>query len=114
MAQSIGFFQFNNLIHARIGFVFINLGVDTSSIFTHMAKSHLENTLLQLPEGELATATTATILAALKDHAKDSAIIVLSPDGIKSLQVATVLEEQGFFNVFDVKGGWKQALLERG
>lgn len=110
MAPSIGFFQFDNLVKARIGFVFINLGVDTSALYKHMEKSHLENTVLQLAEGELATASTATIIAALSSHAKDSAIIVLSPDGVKSLEVATALESNGFVNVFEVKGGWKRIL----
>jgi rhodanese-related sulfurtransferase len=110
---SIGFFQLDNLIKGRVGFVFINLGVDTSAVYPHVYKMHLEANLLQLPEGDLATATTATVVAALKNHAKDSAIIVLSPDGVKSLEVATILENEGYMNVFDVKGGWKQVLAEK-
>ncbi|HEY8269696.1 MAG TPA: rhodanese-like domain-containing protein [Pseudobdellovibrionaceae bacterium] len=113
MAQSIGFFQFDNLVKSRIGFIFINLGVDTSALYHHMEKSHLENTLLRLPEGELANVSTATIVAALANQAKDSAVIVLSPDGVTSLEVATALEKAGFLNVFDVKGGWKQILADQ-
>ncbi|MGZ3742251.1 MAG: rhodanese-like domain-containing protein [Pseudobdellovibrionaceae bacterium] len=114
MAQSIGFFQFDNLIKARIGFIFINLNVDTSALYSSIYQRHLENNLLQLPEGDLATASTTQIVDALKDYAKDSAIIVLSPDGAKSLEVATALENKGFLNVFDVRGGWKQVLADQG
>jgi rhodanese-related sulfurtransferase len=111
--QSIGFFQFDNLIKARIGFVFINLGVDTSAVYPHIYKMHLEANLLTLPEGDLTTLSTENLVTALKNHAKDSAIIVLCQDGVKSSEVATALESDGFLNVFDIKGGWTQILADR-
>ncbi len=110
--QTIGFFQFDNLIKGRVGFVFINLGVDTSPIYSHLYKMHLDANLLQLPEGDLATASTATLLMALNNHSKDSPIVVLSPDGARSLELVLALQSNGFLNVFDIKGGWNQILAE--
>lgn len=113
MAQSIGFFQFDNLVRGRVGFVFVNLGIDTNPIYPHVFKMHLEQKLLQLPEGDLATATDEQILAAVNEHPKESAVIVLDQNGVRSEKIASALEALGFINVFYVKGGWEQFLKDR-
>jgi rhodanese-related sulfurtransferase len=113
MAQSIGFFQFDNLVRGRVGFVFINLGVDTNPVYPHIFKMHLEQKLLQLPQGELATAGDEQILSAMSEQPKESAVIVLDQTGARSEKLASALESAGFINVFYVKGGWEQFLKDR-
>lgn len=113
MAQSIGFFQFDNLVRGRVGFVFINLGIDTNAVYPHVFKMHLEQKLLQLPEGDLATASDEQILAAMVEQPKESAVILLDQQGARSEKIANALEATGFINVFYVKGGWDQFLKDR-
>lgn len=113
MAQSIGSFQFDNLVRGRVGFVFINLGVDTSAVYPHIFKMHLEQKLLQLPNGELVSASDEQILSAMAEQPKESAVIVLDQNGNRSEGLANALEAAGFINVFFVKGGWEQFLKDR-
>lgn len=114
MAQSIGFFQFDNLVRGRVGFVFVNFGIDTNAVYPHVYKMHLEQKLLQLPEGDLTTATDDQIISALSQHPKETAVIVLDQNGTHAEKLAEMLESAGFHNAFYVKGGWDQCLIERG
>lgn len=113
MAQSIGFFQFDNLVRGRVGFVFINFGVDTHAVYPHIFKMHLENRLLQLPEGNLASATQEQVEAALANHPKESAVVILDQTGERAEALAKALEAAGYMNAFYVKGGWDQLMKER-
>lgn len=113
MAQSIGFFQFDNLVRGRVGFVFVNLGIDTNAVYPHVFKMHLEQKLLQLPEGDLSTASDEQILSAIKEQPKESAVIVLDQTGTRAESLASALEAAGFINAFYVKGGWEQFLKDR-
>lgn len=113
MAKSIGYFQFDNLVRGRVGFVFLNFGVNTSAVYPHIFKMHLENRLLQLPEGELINASPEQVLSAMTTHPKESAIVLLCQDGVRSSEVAKVLESAGFINAFYVHGGWEQLLKEK-
>ncbi|WP_413289927.1 rhodanese-like domain-containing protein [Bdellovibrio sp. HCB337] len=113
MAQSIGYFQFDNLVKGRVGFVFLNFGVETHSVYPHIFKMHLESRQLQLPEGDLKTASMQDILLAMSHHPKETAVIVLCQNGAKSAEVAQALEEAGFINTYFIKGGWDQVLEER-
>jgi rhodanese-related sulfurtransferase len=113
MAQSIGSFQFDNLVRGRVGFVFINFGIDTTAVYQHVFKMHLEQRLLQLPEGDLTGASDEQILSAMNQHAKETAIIVLDQSGVRSETLAHALEAAGFINVFYLKGGWDQFLKDR-
>ncbi len=114
MAQSIGFFQFDNLVRGRVGFVFVNLGVDTSAVYPHIFKMHLDQKLLQLPEGDLTTASDEQILAALNSHPKESAVIVLDQNGVRAEKIASSLDAAGFLNAFYIHGGWQQFMKDRG
>ncbi|MBS1969900.1 MAG: rhodanese-like domain-containing protein [Bdellovibrionales bacterium] len=113
MAQSIGFFQFDNLVRGRVGFIFVNLGIDTNAVYPHVFKMHLEQKLLQLPEGDLSTATDEQILSVMSQQPKESAVIVLDQQGVRSEKLANALEAAGFINTFYVKGGWDQFLKDR-
>lgn len=113
MAQSIGYFQFDNLVKGRVGFVFLNFGVETHTVYPHIFKMHLESRKLELPQGDLKTATMEDILLAMSHYPKDTAVIVLCQDGKKSAEVAEVLEKAGYHNTYFIKGGWDQILMER-
>jgi len=113
MAQSIGYFQFDNLVRGRVGFVFINLGIDTTPIYPHVFKMHLEQRLLQLSAGDLASSSNEQVLEAMKSHGKETAVIVLDQNGSRSETLADLLESVGFMNAFYVKGGWDQFLKDR-
>lgn len=113
MAQSIGFFQFDNLVRGRVGFVFVNLGIDTNAVYPHIFKMHLDHMLLQLPEGNIASASDEQILSALSEQPKESAVIMLDQTGERSEKLADLLEAAGFINAFYLKGGWDQLLKDR-
>lgn len=113
MAQSIGFFQFDNLVRGRVGFVFVNLGIDTAAVYPHIFKMHLDHMMLQLPEGTLATASDEQILSALQQQPKESAVIVLDQNGARAEKIAGQLDALGFLNAFYLKGGWEQLLKDR-
>jgi len=113
MAQSIGYFQFDNLVKGRVGFVFLNFGVETHDVYPHIFKMHLESRALQLPLGDIKTASIEDILLAMAHYPKETAVIVLCQDGKKSAEIATALEEAGFMNTFFIKGGWDQVMIER-
>jgi rhodanese-related sulfurtransferase len=107
MAQSIGYFQFDNLVKGRVPFLFVNLGVDTSALYPHVYKMHLERMQMPITEGDVFT----QILE--RNPAKSDAIIVLCEDGQKSAPIAEALEKAEFVNVFLVEGGWKKLLADR-
>lgn len=113
MAQSIGYFQFDNLVKGRVGFVFLNFGVETHAVYPHIFKMHLESRQLQLPQGDLKTASMEDILLAMNHYPKEIAVIVLCQNGVKSAEVAQALEDAGYMNTYFIKGGWDQVLMER-
>lgn len=100
----IGFFQFDNLVRNRIPFLFLKNAVDVESAFGVMEKMHIRNFSIILEKLDLSHAETA-----LKErHAqKDSPLVVLCEDGVKSLELANKLCEQGYMNVYYVLDGVK-------
>ncbi len=98
--NSIGFFQFDNLIKNRIPFVLINLTDKPVQIYTqslyqqHLTKVEILTTSLQvLPDLNL------------RQHPKHEALLVLCSDGSTSPTIAKELEQMGYLNVFYVEGG---------
>ena len=108
MAQSIGHFQFDNLVKGRIPFLFINFGIDTSAVYPHVYKMHLERSLFQVADGNIATMNAQDIVANIQSQSIPSsmAIVILCEDGNKSRSLGEVLEAAGYINVFVVEGGW--------
>jgi rhodanese-related sulfurtransferase len=107
--QTIGAFQFDNLVKGRVPFLFVNLGVDTSSIFPHVYKMHLERMQMQVAHGELKSLSPEDIVAHILSQGKplSEAIIVLCEDGSQSAAIGAALEAAHFINVFVIEGGWK-------
>lgn len=115
MAQFIGSFQFDNLVKGRVPFLFVNLGIDTSEIYPHVYKMHLERMILSNPQGSLIELSVEKIIPLVQSHDTplEGAIIILCEDGTKSIQIADALEQVHYKNVFVVAGGWKQILADR-
>jgi rhodanese-related sulfurtransferase len=115
MASSLGAFQFDNLVHGRIPFLFINLGVDVGTAYPHVFKMHLERTLLTLAEKDVTIASNEEIVAGI--HAMkypiNMAIVVVDQNATKAEVVAEYLENAGFTNAFFLRGGWEQLLVEK-
>ena len=109
MAQSIGHFQFDNLVKGRVPFLFVNLGIDTSELYPHVYKMHLERSLFQVAEGNVATMAPPDIIKNIQaqNRATSEAIVILCEDGDKSCRLGEALESAGYINVVVVEGGWK-------
>ena len=112
MAQSIGYFQFDNLVKGRIPFMFLNLGVNTSVLYPHIYKMHLDRALFQVADGDLATMSVEDVVANIQSQNRppSEAIIILCDDGKKSLLIGEALEKAGYINVFVVEGGWQKVM----
>jgi len=115
MAQTIGFFQFDNLVKGRVPFLFVNLNVDTSALYPHIYKMHLERMLLSIPDQSIGTMEPAEIVSFIQDQKilAHQAIVLLCEDGKRSEQVACALETANYANVFVIAGGWQKLLEER-
>jgi rhodanese-related sulfurtransferase len=98
--NSIGFFQFDNLIKNRIPFILINLTEKPVQIYS---QSLYQQHLTQV---EVIT-TSAQVLPSLnlRQHPKHEALLVICHDGSASPGIAQELEQSGYLNVFYVEGG---------
>ncbi|AFY00158.1 rhodanese-like domain-containing protein [Bdellovibrio bacteriovorus] len=106
--NSIGYFQFDNLIQTRTPFLLVILdNVDLNDWYKSVTKMHLDNiSLPSTPEGAL----EAVKGKSLPPH---FAVVVLDRDEKSAPQVAAMLEQAGFINSFYVKGGLEGLLKER-
>lgn len=101
--NSIGFFQFDNLITNRVPFGLINLVPEAEQKFSEWYSGvfwgHLQNYLIN--------STTENFLADIesKKLAPHTAFVILDADGKSANQIAQSLEEKGHMNVFIVRGG---------
>ncbi len=103
----IGAFQFDNLILNRIPFLLLNFGTDLSKIYSGVFDLHLQNHVLQTnSENFLNDIKT-------KNLPPHFAIVVICENGKVSSQAAKQLEQNGFSNVYCVRGGRKELLTEK-
>jgi rhodanese-related sulfurtransferase len=101
-------------VKGRVPFLFVNIGVNTDSVYPHIYRMHLDRMSLRLPQGELRDMAAVDIVANIQAQgvSHEAAVVVLCEDGVKSLQVAEALEKASYINVFYVKEGWKQLLTD--
>lgn len=106
--NSIGYFQFNNLVQNRIPLVLLLLDeVDLKPWYNSLVNMHLENvSVFCQPEDALRVIQE-------KNLPSHFAIIVLDRHGDKSPSVTTGLEQAGFINVYYVKNGFVGIAQER-
>lgn len=106
--NSIGFFQFNNLLQNRIPLVLVLLDtIDLKPWYNSIVHLHLDNiSVFCEPENVLENIRQRN----LPTH---FAIVILDMHGHKSAQVTTKLEQIGFNNVYYVKNGFVGISEER-
>lgn len=106
--QTIGAFQFENLVKNRVPFLLVNLETDLSNLFTAYYQTHLETQMLAT------SAATATSDVKKMTSEADHAIVVVSEDGTVAATVAEELLTGGFTNVYAVLGGAKSIRADLG
>jgi rhodanese-related sulfurtransferase len=97
--QSIGAFQFENLITNRISFSLINLEADIKGLFQPFHQAHLDRVTQVCKKDEaleILKKTTAD---------KTQAIIVICPDGTQSSLTCADLIQNGYLNCYYIEGG---------
>ena len=100
--NSIGYFQFDNLIKNRIPFLLINLTENPLKIYSqNLYQQHLTKV-------EVLTSVSLVFSELEKRvHPKHEALLVLCHDGEQSQDLVKELEQKGYLNVFYVEGGLK-------
>lgn len=112
--SGIGFFQFDNLIRGRVPFHIVNFGVDFDPLYP-MNKFPVERLQVRNREILLAPDASAEIVLAEMQLRKVGArdpIVVVTQAGPQALHVAEKLGGGGFANVYFVKGGMDELLLQ--
>jgi rhodanese-related sulfurtransferase len=104
----IGYFQLSNLVRNKVPFTLLVLGFEPS-----VGASPAD---LQKLMAVAVTAATAGALVKVSELGLkfDHPIVVLCERGDESLQISKQLESKGFLNIYHVKGGWQNVLLEAG
>ncbi len=99
--NSIGYFQFNNLLQSRIPLVLVFLdSVDLKPWYNSLVHMHLENiSVTCAPEHTLEIIQS-------KNLPSHFAVVILDMDGTKSPSVALTLEQAGYTNSYYVRGGF--------
>ncbi|XGC81264.1 rhodanese-like domain-containing protein [Bdellovibrio bacteriovorus] len=107
--NSIGYFQFNNLLQNRIPMilVMINEEFDFKSWFNSLVNMHVENIRMVLQPQEVVAAINE------KKLPMHFAVVVIDKDGNQSAKVVEDLEAAGYTNAFYVDGGYAKILTER-
>ncbi|KYG67677.1 hypothetical protein AZI85_16910 [Bdellovibrio bacteriovorus] len=108
MFNTIGYFQFNNLIQGRIPMLLVLLdNIDLAPWFNQVTRLHLENIVVHSqPEQVLP-------LIQERKLPLHYAVLVLDNDGVRSASTVETLEKAGFTNAYYVKGGFTALANER-
>lgn len=105
--NQIGYFQFNNLAQSRVPFLLLNLGADLSGWFQGFAREHIERSTLSCAGIEALNEMKQ------KNVPPEQAVVVLSTDGEEAEEVGHQLEENGYINVYVIRGGLRGLEAER-
>ena len=112
--SGIGFFQFDNLIRGRVPFHIVNFGVDFDPLYP-MNKFPVER--LQVRNREILLSADAPVDLALAEMQQRQVgvrepIVIVTQEGPQALRVAERLGAGGFTNVYFVKGGMAELLVQ--
>lgn len=106
--NSIGFFQFDNLLQNRVPFLLITLDeTNLKSWYNSVIQMHIDNISVSCSE------ETALDAVKEKNLPLHFAIIVLDIDGTKSSKMTKTLERAGYTNVFYIKDGFQGLSRDR-
>jgi rhodanese-related sulfurtransferase len=101
----IGYFQLANLVRNKVPFSLFSMDINVPS-----------NLPSDLPSiAKLMTSTTVSrLLSDIKalNLKADHPLVLLCDSGVQSAGMATQLANQGFLNVYVVRGGWQSLYLE--
>lgn len=101
--QSIGSFQLENLIKARVPFLFVRENFDIESAFGIVERIHIRNFSILLERLEMSQLEPHLLERKTR---KEDPIVIMDKNGESAKSLALVLGSQGFINVFFVEGGW--------
>ena len=106
--NSIGYFQFQNLIQSKVPMILLILDeIDLKPWYNSLIQMHLENISVTCH------ASAALKVIDDKNLPKHYAIVVLDLKGKESPKVAQGLEKAGFINAYYVRGGFLGIAEER-
>lgn len=106
--NSIGYFQFDNLLRNRVPLLLILLEqVELKSWYDSLVQMHIQNCAVQCDPQEVLPLIQSKKLPA------HFGIVVLDSDGQKSPAVIKDLEQAGFTNAFYVKNGFVGITAEK-
>ncbi len=106
--NSIGYFQFNNLLQSRIPLLLIVLDdIDLKPWFNSMVKMHLENITVFCDQDRVVE------IVKEKKVPTNFGIVVIDQDGKKTPPLIQQLETMGFTNAYYVKDGFSGISIER-
>lgn len=106
--NSIGYFQFENLLQGRIPLVLVLLDdIDLKPWYNSMVQMYLENVTIKC---SVENALESVRAKKLPPH---FAVIILDNDGKRSQKVAQDIEAAGFINTYYVKDGFQGLQAER-
>jgi rhodanese-related sulfurtransferase len=102
--NSIGFFQFDNLVQGRVPFVLFSFGIKVSDDYQYLEKKHLEGVthILSSSSTPHEVLQKALELNLNKEHP----IVALCQDGQISALAVTALEAANFKNCYFLNGGY--------
>lgn len=106
--NSIGYFQFDNLMQSRVPLILVLLDeVPLKSWYNSIVKMHIDNISV------VATAPEAVAAVQDKKLPNHFAVVVLDLDESKSPAIVQELEQLGYINAYYVQGGWQALVAER-
>ncbi len=107
--NSIGFFQFDNLLRNRVPILLLLLddGLELRDWYDSLVRLHLEAVAHRTDD------SGALNLVQDKKVPPQFGILVLDRSGLKSPSVVKSLEQAGYINAFFVPGGYDQLLTEK-
>lgn len=106
--NSIGFFQFDNLLQSRVPLMLVILEeVDLKPWYNSLVQMHIQNICVFCQPEE-----TLEVIQS-KNLPMHYGIVILDKTGNKSPSVVAVLEKAGFTNAYYVKNGFVGISAER-
>jgi hypothetical protein len=106
--NSIGYFQFNNLIQSRVPMILLVIeNIDLKPWYNSIIQMHLENISIHCQSSE------ALFRVQEKNMPKNFAVVILDYEGVEGSELAHLIEKEGYLNTYFVKGGFKGLEEER-
>ncbi len=106
--MEIGFFQFDNLVRARVPFRLFLFEDFDFSFYQGPDQKHLTSVTTQIQNKKSDQIIFEEILEMELSH--ETPIVLICRNGLNSGLVAEMLAEEGYLNLFFVEGGYQQLI----